>query len=214
MERRRFAYIDKSSKEDYEWAARAAVGARQTDTWFRRMPVGWKLADGFAWTQEGQDVRNRAMLDNLEWVLRRLDPRARVLVFAPVGHIGATSMQFPTGPVREVVPFGVYARDRFGSDYVTVLNLIMAGEIVYCSASPRRVMPLKQPPVNAVEPLFASVNVPRYILDPRGAPPRVSYWLRQAHDHWNGFASVRFPTATAFDAVYFVSPITSACVTK
>ena len=214
MERRRFAYIDKSSREEYEWAKRAATGARQTDAWFRRMPIGWKLADGFEWTQEAIDVRNQAMLDNLEWVLSRLGPRGRVLVFAASPHIGATPMQYPAGPLHETVPFGVYARDRFGPDYVNVLNLIMGGEIIYCSANPRRVMPLKQPPVAAVEPLFASVNVPRYVIDLRRAPPRVSSWLRQPHDHWNGFASVRFPTAAAFDIVYFASPITSACVTN
>jgi erythromycin esterase len=214
MERRRFAYIARSSKEDYEWAARAAIGARQTDTWFRRMPVGWKLADGFEWTQEGQDVRNRAMFDNLKWVLDRLGPGARMLVYGASGHIGMTPMQFPTGPVHEEVPFGVYAKDRFGPDYIAVLNLVMGGEIVYCSGHPPRLMPLKQPPDSAVELLFASLNVPRYVVDLRGAPPGVASWLRQTHDHWNGFASARFPTATAFDAVYFVSPITSACVAR
>jgi erythromycin esterase len=212
MERRRFAYIDESSKEDYEWAARAAIGARQTDTWFRRMPIGWKLGDGFEWTRESIDARNAVALDNLEWVLSRLGPRGRVLVFAASPHIGATPMQYPTGALRETVPFGVYAKDRFGADYVTVLNLIMGGEIVYCSGNPRRKMPLKQPPAGAVELLFASANVPRYIIDLRQAPPRVSSWLREPHDHWNGFASTRFPTAAAFDIAYFVSPITSACV--
>jgi erythromycin esterase len=214
MERRKFAYIDKSAKEDYEWAERAAVGARQTDTWFRRMPLGWKVADGFAWTQEAIDVRNRAMLDNLEWVLGRLGPRGRVLVYAASGHIGAAPMQFPTGPLRETVPFGVYARDRFGSDYIDIVNLIMGGEIIYCSSNPRRVMPLQQPPAAAVESLFGSLNVSRYVLDLRRAPPGVTAWLRQPHDHWNGFASARFPTAAAFDIAYFVTPITSACVTK
>jgi erythromycin esterase len=212
MERRRFAYLDKSSTEEYEWAERAAVGARQTDAWFRRMPIGWKLADGFAWTREALDVRNQAMLDNLEWVLGRLGPRTRVLVFAASSHIATTPMQYPQGPLQQTVPFGVYAKDRFGPDYITVLNLIMGGEIVYCSANPRRTMPLKQPPAAAVELLFASANVPRYIIDLRQAPARVSSWLRQPHDHWNGFASTRYPTAAAFDVVYFVSPVTSACL--
>lgn len=212
MERRRFSYIDKSSKEEYEWAERTAIGARQTDSWFRRMPIGWKFKDGFEWTREAIDVRNRAMLDNLEWVLTRLGPRGRVLVFAAVPHIGATPMTYPEGPLHETIPFGVYAKDRFGPDYITVGNLIMGGEIVYCSANPRRVMPLKAPPADAVESLFASVHVPRYFIDLRQAPPRVSSWLREPHDHWNGFASVRFPTAVAFDVAYFVSPATSACV--
>jgi erythromycin esterase len=212
LERQRLAYVDASSKEDFEWAERAAIGARQTDTWFRRMPVGWKLADGFAWTRDATQVRDRVMADNLEWVRSQLGPRGRVLVFAAVGHIASTSLRLPDHQIREGVPFGAHAKDRYGSGFINILNLVVNGEIVYCSANPRRLMPLKPPPASAIEALFASVNVPRYILDLRHAPPGVSSWLRHTHDHWNGFGRVQFPTADAFDVVYFVSPITSACV--
>jgi hypothetical protein len=57
-----------------------------------------------------------------------------------------------------------------------------------------------------------ALHVPRYLLDLRGAPPPVSAWLRQVHDHWNGFGTQQFATALAFDVVYYVSPVTSACV--
>jgi len=40
----------------------------------------------------------------------------------------------------------------------------------------------------------------------------VSTWLHQVHDHWNGFGAVQFATAGAFDLVYYVSPVTPACV--
>jgi hypothetical protein len=46
----------------------------------------------------------------------------------------------------------------------------------------------------------------------REAPPAVSDWLKQPHDHFNGFVAYRFATAKAFDIVYFVRPLTSACV--
>jgi hypothetical protein len=85
------------------------------------------------------------------------------------------------------------------------------GEIKYCSANPRRVIALKPPPESAVETLFAAVDVPRYMLDLRQAPPRVSSWLQQTHDHWNGFFTSQFATAGAFDLVYFVGAVTSAC---
>ncbi len=48
MERQRFAYIEKSSKDDFDWAERAAIGARQTDTWFRRMPARMEIG---RWTR-------------------------------------------------------------------------------------------------------------------------------------------------------------------
>jgi erythromycin esterase len=211
MERQRLAYVAKSSKDDFDWAERAAIGARQTDTWFRRMPVGWKLEDGFAWTRYATQVRDRVMADNLEWVRSRLGPRGRVLVFAAAGHLASTTVQLPDHQVRAMVPLGAHLKDRFGSDFINILNVVVNGEIKYCSANPRRLMPLEPPPESAVETLFAAVNVPQYLLDLRGAPPPVSSWLRQVHDHWNGFGTQQFATAGAFDLLYYVSPVTSAC---
>lgn len=214
MERQQSAYIAKSSKEDFDWAERAAIGARQTDLWFRQMPLGWKLQDGLAWTRYAMQVRDRTMADNLEWVRHRLGPRGRVLVFAATGHLASTVVQVPTQPMREMIPMGAYIEDRYGSDFVNILNLVVNGEIVYCSANPRRQMPLKPPPPAAIENLFAAVNVPRYLLDLRRAPPDVSTWLHQVHEHWNGFGTSQFATAHAFDLVYYVSPVTSACVAQ
>lgn len=212
LERQQLAYIAKSSKEDFEWAERAAIGARQTDTWFRRMPLGWRLEDGLDWTRYAMQVRDRTMADNLEWVRRRLGTRARIVVFAASGHLASTPVQLPNQPAREMIPLGAYVKQRFGSDVISILNLVANGEIVYCSANPRRQMPLKPPPASAVETLFAAVDVPRYLLDMRRAPPVVSSWLHQVHDHWNGFVPVQFATAGAFDLVYYVGPVSSACV--
>jgi erythromycin esterase len=211
IERQRFDYVGKSSRDAVDWAERVAIGARQTDTWFRRMPVGWKLEDGLEWTRYATQVRDRAMADNLEWVRSRIGPRGRVLVFAAAGHLASTVVQVPTHQFREMVPLGAYIRGRHGSDFVNILNLVVNGEIKYCSANPRRVIPLKPPPESAVETLFAAVDLPRYLLDLRQAPPRVSSWLQQTHDHWNGFFTSQFATTGAFDLVYYVSPVTSAC---
>lgn len=211
MQRQRFAYVAKSSKEDFDWAERAAIGARQVDAWFRRMPVGWKLQDGLEWTRSAQQVRDRVMADNLEWVRSRLGPHGRVLLFAASGHLASTVVQFPGHFYRELTPAGVYIEERYGSDFINILNPVVNGQIEYCSASPRRLMPLKTPPESAVETLFAAANVPRYFLDLRTAPNDVSSWLHQVHDHWNGFGAHQFATAGAFDLVYYVSPVTSAC---
>jgi hypothetical protein len=123
--------------------------------------------------------------------------RARVLVFTAVGHLASTMVQIPDHQVREMVPLGAHLKDRFGSDFMNILNLVVNGEIKYCSANPRRLMPLKPPPESAVETLFAAVHVPRHLLDLRGAPPPVSAWLRHVHDHWNGFGTLQFATARA-----------------
>ena len=110
MERQRFAYIEKSSKDDFDWAERAAIGARQTDTWFRRMPVGWKLEDGFEWTRYAKQVRDRAWQTTwngcaVDWV------RAGACsCLQPSGHLRRRRCSFQTQPVREMVPLGAYSQ--------------------------------------------------------------------------------------------------------
>jgi erythromycin esterase-like protein len=175
------------------------------------MPLGWKLADGFEWGRYSQQVRDRVMADNLEWVRSRLGPRGRVLVFTASGHLASTVVQLPDHYFRELIPMGTYLKQRYGSDFVAILNLVVNGEIKYCSANPQRLMPLEPPPESVVETVFAAVNVPRYLLDLRSAPSPVSAWLHQVHDHWNGFGTQQFATAEAFALVYYVSPVTSAC---
>lgn len=178
------------------------------------MPLEWKLEDGLEWTRYAMQVRDRTMADNLDWVRSRLDPRAHVLVFAAAGHLASTVAKAPDSPFREMLPLGSYLKDRFGPDFINILNLVANGEIKYCSANPQRVMTLKPPPDSAVETLFGAVMVPRYLLDLRHAPPGVSSWLRQVHDHWNGFGALQFATASAYDLVYFVSPVTSSCLPR
>jgi erythromycin esterase len=212
LERQRASYVSKSSKGEFEWAERAAVGARQADTWFRRMPLQWKLEQGLAWTREAMQVRDRAMADNLDWVRARLGPRARVLVFAASGHLAKTEVTMPGSAFGGMVPLGSYLQDRYGADYLNVLNLVANGEIHYCSANPRKVLALKPPPASAVESWFLETGVARFALDLRRAPAGVSPWLQQVHDHWNGFGAAQFPTARAFDLAYFVSPLTPACL--
>jgi erythromycin esterase len=214
LERQRLAYVARSSKEEFDWAERAAIGARQADTWFRRMPLAWKLEDGLAWTQYGMQVRDRSMADNLEWVLGRIGARGRVLVFGAVGHVASTVTESPVAPFRGTIPMGAYIRERHGFDFVNILNVFANGDIKYCSANPQRRIPLKPPPQSAIETLFAAVKVPRYLLDLRQAPPGVAAWMRQVHEHWNGLQPVLFATTDAFDIAYFVSPVTPACASS
>lgn len=212
IERRRFTYIGKSSEYDYQWAEGAALGARQMDAWFRRMPLGWTVADGFEWTEDAMKVRDRAMADNLEWILSRIDSTGRVLVFGAVNHLAATPLQYSIDETRNrnVVPFGAHAKARYGSEFVNILNVVGGGDIAFCGAS--EPTPIELPPLSATsaDTLFSSVDVSRYFLDIRRAPAPLSEWLQQEHEHRNG----RFPTSNAFDLAYYEAQITSDCASQ
>lgn len=212
MEREKWVYLGKSSRENLDWAQRSAIGARQIDNWFRQMPLGWKLEDGLAWTRTGLQVRDRSMADNLEWVMSRLGRDSRVLVFAATGHLASTKVLTPSAPFVESEPAGLDLRERYGSGFINILNIVAEGEIKYCSSTPPRMMTLKSPPESSATALFTALPLPRYVLDLRRAPSEVSSWLRHVQDHWNGFIESQFETIPAFDLVYVVHPISSACV--
>jgi erythromycin esterase len=212
IEQRRFSYINQSSKDQYEWASRAAVGARQIDTWFRLMPEDWTPSGSYEWTTQGIQVRDRAMADNLQWILSRLEPSDRILAFASVTHVGTTLMQFPDRPYQ-LESFGSYAKALYGSDFVNILNIVNGGEIAMCASDPsrNRSMQLRAPPADSIVDLFAAIDVPQYFLDLRLAPTEVSEWLMQPKEHWNGFGGWGFPTSAAFDIAYYTSPVSPDC---
>ena len=214
FQRRRFEYIELSNETEYEWGAHAAVAALQVDAWFRQIPLNWESSDGFEWNIESQEMRDRIMFDNLNWILDQVGPDGRVLVFASVGHIAATQKYLAEDEIRNIdTPFGMYARDKYGEDFVNILNLSVSGEIEICPlpASQRR-RSIAPPPAGSVEAMFSVQDKPQYLIDLRSAPAPVYNWLIEEQKHWNGFGSLVFPIIPAFDVVYYVSPITPDCV--
>lgn len=213
VQRNRVEYVAGSSERDYRWGEQAAIAARQVDAWFRRMPDDWRVSDGFEWTEDAMRVRDRAMAENLDWILGHLAPNGRVLVFGAVAHMAATPLLHVEGnDSPPVVPFGLHIKSRYGDDFVSILNLVSGGEIAICSGNSPTIMTLESPPDNSVEALFSLLDSRHYLLDLRSAPMPLSQWFQQEQNHWNGFGSWRFPTSTAFDIAHFVSPVTSDCV--
>lgn len=212
VQRHRVEYAAESSELDYTWGEQAAIAARQVDAWFRRMPDDWRVSDGFEWTPDAMRVRDRAMAENLEWILGHLEPRGRILVFGAIAHVAATPLHVGGTDSPPIVPFGLHVKSRYHDHFVSMLNLVSGGEIAICSGDAPTAMELEGPPEYSVEALFSLLDARHYLLDFRGAPLSLSQWLQQEQDHWNGFGSWRFPTSSAFDIAYYVSPITSDCM--
>ena len=215
FERHRFQYIAASSLDEYEWSAHAATAASQTDAWFREIPVGWESSDGFDWNIAAQEMRDRIMFDNLEWILEQLGQDGRLLVFASVSHITSSPWYLTSGGDDDgVAPFGRYARDKYGDDWVSILSLIESGEIDICAMpiDERISRELAPPPAGSVEAMFALDTKPDYLVDLRTAPSNVASWLQQVQDHWNGFGSYAFPTTPSFDLAYFLGSVSPDCI--
>ncbi len=217
MQRRRIQFSEVSGEYEYAWGLQAAVAAGQIDDWFRQIPLGWTPDDGFGWNDVSQETRDRVMFDNLQWVLGQVDSQARVVVFASVGHMASVPIYLPEDGRNDMkIPFGHYARSKYGENFVNLLNLAVGGSNEFCflpveERTPREFGP---PPAGSAEDLFTLANKNHYFIDLRNAPEPVQSWLEQDKEHWNGGGSWAFPTLPAFDIVHYMRPNSPDCVEK
>jgi erythromycin esterase len=198
LERRQAPYEAASTVNDYQWAYRAAIGARQLDSWVRQTPLGWEPSNkqtGFF--SVATDVRDRAQADNLDWIVKQEGPSGKVLVFAHRGHLSSVPVSG-----REVA--GTYLRRRFDSRLVTIGNLIGKGEV----GCPGFEETLKPAPPDTIDGLAGQLGTPRFLMDLRAAPTPVANWLDQERELGPGF---RVVVGKAFDILFYLDVVSPAC---
>jgi erythromycin esterase len=219
MERKEGPYSERSTLSDYEWAYRAAIGARQTDEWLRQIPEGWRSpTDGWHPSQSqsqflslATDVRDRAQADNLAWIVEREGSQGKVLIYASRYHLSTQPIEtswWSSNPVDRGAqqPAGTYLRRRFGKRLVTVGNLIGGGTF-----GCKSVQVLKRAGREPLDGLAGTVGLPNFLLDLRSSPPSVMHWLNQKLQMGEGADTLTLADGRAFDILYYVDSVSSAC---
>ncbi len=229
LERSESRYTAASTAEDYDWAYRAAIGARQVDNWLRvDIPVG-RQPSLMEMVEAGfRDIRERAQADNIDWVVKREGPSGKVLIFANTVHLSAMPLVTKWIPRKETNPdpgkkirtmerdvAGTYLRRRFGDQLVIVGNLIGKGEGACASVSYRQI--LTPAPAESSTGIAGAVGVPRYLLDLRAAPASVAAWLDEPRPLSGPYPYeyeilVELPLRKAFDILFYLDTVTPACV--
>ena len=202
LERRELTYSANSSPTDYQWAYSMALGARQTDAYLRRIPIGWTGGQQ-DWVYEALQVRNRAMADNVSWIIDQLGKEERVLLFGHRVHMAAAPVV--TGGRR--TPLGAHLRKRYGNEMVAIGNLVGEGE-VGCKDQPTARI---APSTTSVDALLAQINEPLFVLDLRMAPSEVAGWLQQTNVLSDGLDAISLEVSDAFDVLLFTGGLTPAC---
>jgi len=196
-----------TSDREYAVAYRAAVAARQVDSYLRWLPVGWKPKDGFAAIFPTVASADRTKADNLEWVLGRLGPGARVLVFMHRGHLmyvpSTLRLPPPMGPTTLPPMVGMYMKHRYRADNVMIAHLF-ARESAQCGKPPL------DAPAGTLEARLASVTAPRFLLDLRTAPPEVAAWLGADREEFGVPPLNTIAAGKAYDAVFFTRSVSPA----
>jgi erythromycin esterase len=205
LERKEAQYTAASSASDYQWAYRAAIAARQADEWLRQIPLGESVA---------ADEKDRAMADNLDWIITQEGVGGKILVFGARYHLSkapiATNLPVPAGAAQspqEVA--GTYLSRRLGDRLLTIGNLIGKGS-VGCGDSTHT---LRQVPPESIAGLAGEVGAPLYVLDLRAAPAPVASWLNQEHPLGQEGIVLNLAFGRAFDVLFYLDAVTPACGT-
>ncbi len=221
IEARQAEYTAASTPEDYQWAERAAIGARQVDCWLRQVPIGCRATrEQLRFLDFASDLRDRAQADNLDWIIRREGPAAKVLVYAHNGHLSKAPITWHWRPVGDSggaggayahAVAGTYLSQRLGTGLVTIGNLIGKGQI----GSIEFTQTLEAATPGSADRLAQGVGVPRYLLDLRNAPSAAMSCLSQHSRLGRGFeipglyrVGMEVPVSHAFDVVFYLDAVT------
>ena len=196
-----------TSRREYAVAYRAAISARQVDSYLRWIPIGWKPKDGYAGMYPTVASADHTKAENLEWVLQQMAPNARILVFMHRGHLMYTPSRIhlppPVGTVTLPPMVGMYMKQRYGRE-----NFMLAHLFAEIPAQCGR--PSIAPPPGTVEALFSAVEKPSFLLDLRSAPRDVTDWLKVDRDEFGAPPLNTISVGNAYDALFFtrsVSPV-------
>lgn len=190
IERQRINYLEKSSKDEYEWVHRLAIAAQQTERIARLTPQdqsGGVPPD--AWM--ASDARDAAMAANVIWILNNR-ANGKVLLYSHNAHVknapttGSVWSAFAQAPNT----VGQYLKSILGKDYF----------IVGTSFAPS--VAAAQP--GSVDLALLDVGKPRFIVSLKEASinPRVKNWLavkRPMEANMHFFFNLQI--GTAFDAL-------------
>jgi erythromycin esterase len=193
IERQQIHFIANSSKDEYNWAHRVAIVARQTDRLARVTPPNL-TGDFPPETWVAVNTRDAAMADNVMWILNNR-ANGKVMVYSHNAHVtnaplaGSIWDTFAKAPN----PLGQYLRSALGKDYFIIGTSFAP---LAATAKP-----------GSVDMALLQVGKPRFIVNLQAASvnPQIKAWLTvkrpmeaNVHFYFN------MPIGTAFDALLFM----------
>jgi erythromycin esterase len=128
-------YCSRLSIDEFDWAYRAALSSQQVLGWLEYIPVSYvppqdaKELNDSKLFKDIFHYRDRAMFDNLEWIMKR-EPGSRIFLFASTNHLVKEPVKVLTDSSsynKEVL--GNYLALRYGGDYKLIGNIISNADV-------------------------------------------------------------------------------------
>jgi hypothetical protein len=130
LEVNEIVFTQKSSVEDYDWNYQAALNTRHIINLANYIPFDYQILSNkelkdSELLREISRYRDRAMLDNIEWILKR-EPSSRVLLFANTDHLlkSPVNIRLDSTQTYRAECVGNYLSRRYKDDYVVIGNLV------------------------------------------------------------------------------------------
>jgi erythromycin esterase len=194
---KRPAYVANSSSSAYMWAARQALVAKRAHDLY---------VTGVRGTfQEAGDVRERAMADNVRWLLNEVGNGERVIVWAHNFHVGRDTFDLDIPgrpPTDDMVSMAHYLGGDLGPDLVTIGFSFNRGD------DPDS--PLPPAAEGTVDAALAQVGHPVFLVDLRSAPKAgpVYAWLNRKQRMRGEGGVAELVPARSYDVLAFTERIT------
>lgn len=164
--------------------------------------------------------RDRAMADNVGWLIEEAFPGQKIVLWAHNSHVGTDMGRFEK-------TMGNHLRDRYGDQMIAMGFATHHGSVRARRSEEGRIGPLVAAPLApartvSVEALFQETDLPRFTLDLRGLPkdsvtgawlarPRLHRMIGAVYDPDRDsryYAHVRLPEM--YDCIVFIAESTAA----
>ena len=191
--RRLVAAVGRARIEDGEraaWATRLAAVVAQAEQFLR---VG---------ALDSTNPRDSAMVDNTRWVLERVAPGDKLLLWAHNAHVQRAPIEGPPVPRGRTRNMGSMLSRLLGREYVAI-GTAYGGPSVDSSTAPL---------AGSVDQVLGEVGPARYLLPlgSAGAPEAVARWLAQSRPIRFQVSHLLVPLGGAFDAIVYFDRATPA----
>jgi len=156
-------WVRMTSREEWTMARQNMVIVKQAEV---------KLGDQGV---EGKAYRDRAMAENVKWILDQEPAGTKVMLWAHNGHVAAAA-----APGEEDhLPMGAHLREMFGAGLVSCGFVFGEGSFraVDMGTNQTSTFTVGRPPKGSVDATLGAVGIPLFAVDVRQAPG----WLAGVH---------------------------------
>lgn len=200
FDERKQEYIARSSEREWVMARQNMVIVRQAEV---------KLGNQ---NETGRAFRDRAMAENVKWILDQEPPETKMMLWAHNGHVAADGLTHP--------PMGAHLRRIFGEQALLCGFLFQQGSFQAFDTKTRalRAFTVGLPPSGSLDATFASIGIPFFAVDMRRiGTGKVADWFDTPHrsrqiggGYSEAAPGIWYPVraARAFDLLIYVDKTT------